>query len=184
MILIVHFGSKKTPFIAEMISQCGYASRIVDWKALTEPDCLSAKGIVFSGSPVLLTSNDANPYLDQLQWIHKITAPLLGICFGHQLIGLLHGCEIYKGMEVRTTIPIRIIKKDPLVNALEEHTLMAQDHTEGITLPSGFTLLASSENYPVEAMRHPTRKIWGVQFHPEVSGENGLQVFRNFISVI
>jgi GMP synthase-like glutamine amidotransferase len=59
---------------------------------------------------------------------------------------------------------------------------MVQDHTEGISLPSSFIHLAWSKDYAVEGMRHPHLPLWGVQFHPEVSDENGKKLIANFLA--
>jgi GMP synthase (glutamine-hydrolysing) len=184
MVEIVQFGSRKTPHIAEMVAQCRFENRITDWNAFSV-DCLEdAQAVIFSGSPTFLTEVDHAPYHEKFGWACEGKIPVLGICFGHQVMGILHGAKIYRGPEVRTEIPIRILRPDVLFKDLGETTVMVEDHTEGITLPASFTHLASSENYLIEAMRHPTLPLFGVQFHPEVSGENGLKVFRNFLSLV
>ena len=136
----------------------------------------------------VITGSSAGVY-DDLPWIKDLMAflrnarggaKLIGICFGHQVIGIMHGASIYRGPEIREEHPIHILKKDPLFGGFEDGVSMTEDHTEGITLPEGFIHLASSTSYPNEAMKHPSQKIWGVQFHPEVSGDKGLELFRNF----
>jgi GMP synthase (glutamine-hydrolysing) len=182
MILIVDFGSQKTPLIAGQISDAGAACRIVNQQGFSSQKLHPANGIILSGSPVLFTDSGTARYLERFSWMKEITIPVLGICFGHQLLGILNGSQVYKGSEVRSSYSIRICRKDVLFSGIENPATMVEDHTEGITLPGQFIHLASSEYYPVEAMRHPVRPIWGVQFHPEVSRENGTRLFRNFLS--
>src|SRR4051812_5070556 len=112
MIIIVHFGSSKTPFIAEMVSACGADNRIVKWKECTAADFTDATGIIFSGSPTMFTEADHAPYIEQFSFIKTGAIPVLGICFGHQLMGILHGAKIFRGIEVRTRIKIKVVKED------------------------------------------------------------------------
>jgi GMP synthase (glutamine-hydrolysing) len=96
-------------------------------------------------------------------------------------MGLLHGATIFRGEPVRESIAVRVVKQDRLFDELGESTIMAEDHTEGITLPAGFIHLANSDSYTIEGMRHPILPLWGTQFHPEVSGENGKKLIGNFL---
>jgi len=108
----------------------------------------------------------------------------LGICFGHQLIGLLHGANVFMGEPVRTVVSMDILVQNSLFAGLPERPLFAEDHTEGITLPAEFFHLAQSGKYKVEAMKHQSKNSYGVQFHPEVSGENGKTLLFNFLQLV
>ncbi len=181
MILIVHFGSKKVPQIQAAVEDAGYACRIVDWEKFTAAEMASCTGIIFSGSPTFLTEIDHAIYREKFACVKAGKIPVLGICFGHQVLGIIHGARIFRGPAVRTAIPIRVVKKDVLFSGLQEPISMTEDHTEGISLPASFIHLASSDQYLVEAMRHPTLPIWGVQFHPETAGTEGWKLIRNFL---
>ena len=182
MILILQFGSKKTPFIQQCVSSAGSFAEIIDWDVVShKPKILS--GIIFSGSPVFFTEIGIEPYREKISPLLSWNVPILGICFGHQLLGLLHGATIFRGAAVRSDETIRLKEEDELFNGLGKQFLMAEDHTEGITLPPGFIHLATSDSYEIEAIRHPEKKFWGVQFHPEVSGENGMRLFQNFLAI-
>lgn len=182
MITIVNFGSSKTPFIADVVRSLGREATIVKWNEVDEANFQNSRSIIFSGSPTFFTEVDHRPYTERFSFVRNGKIPTLGICFGHQLMGLLHDATIFRGNEVRTTIPVSVVKEDALFKGLSPLTQMAEDHTEGISLPPDFIHLATSSSYTIEGMRHPVLPLWGVQFHPEVSGENGKKLIGNFLS--
>jgi GMP synthase (glutamine-hydrolysing) len=182
MILIVHFGSKKVPQIQAAVEAVEFSCRVLDWGNFTPHEMESSTGIIFSGSPTFLTEIDHAIYHEKFACVKAGKIPVLGICFGHQVLGIIHGAQIFRGPEVRTAIPIRIVKKDVLFAGLQKPITMTEDHTEGISLPASFIHLAASDQYLIEAMRHPTLPIWGVQFHPETAGTEGWKLIRNFLA--
>lgn len=181
MVTIINFGSKKTPLIANVVASCGKENRIVNWDECAVDDLKSSTKLIFSGSPTMFTKADCGPYISKFSFIKNGQIPVLAICFGHQLLGILHGATIFRGEEVRTENKIRVLKKDTLFDGLFPTCEMKEDHTEGISLPAGFIHLATSASYTNEGMRHPTLPLWGVQFHPEISGANGEKLIGNFL---
>lgn len=181
MITIVNFGSSKTPTIMEMVRGLGYDAQMIKWDEAHSSNFRNIDGIIFSGSPTMFTEAEPFPYFEKYDFVKTGKIPLLAICFGHQLLGLMHGATIFRDKEIRTTIAIDVVKEDPLFEGLSPQTEMAEDHTEGITLPPGFIHLATSATYTIEGMRHPFLPLWGVQFHPEVSGDNGKKLIGNFL---
>ena len=167
-----------------MIESLGHATRTHLWNSIDHVALKEAKGIVLSGSPAYLTEIDHGPFQEHCGFLKETIVPVLGICFGHQIIGILHGATIYRGPEVRGNNTINLQCADPLFKGFGKEITMTEDHTEGITLPDGFIHLASSQSYLNEGMKHMTKPIWSIQFHPEVSGETGLMVFRNFCSLV
>jgi GMP synthase (glutamine-hydrolysing) len=185
MFLILDAGSKKTPQISEMLTSLGCVNRTIPLMNVQDKDFEKIGAVVISGSPILLTKEPHAPFLERIKYLKTGKIPTLGICFGHQLLGLLFGAQIFKGGEVRTNTPIQIIDSNSnLFKGFGKEELFSEDHTEGISLPRDFELLASSMLYKVEAMKHPTLPIYGVQFHPETSGENGKKLFSNFLKAI
>ena len=180
MIYIIDFGSSKTRKITSSLAALGYVATVVDWDKIASVDWTKVTGIILSGAPVLLTEVNGKLYVDKCAFLKDIKIPVLGICFGHQLLGVIHGASIFKADEERTETEISILEQNKLFEGFKEKMIMVEDHTEGITLPPGFMHLASSKKYEVEAMKHADLNIFGVQFHPEVSGDNGLKLLHNF----
>jgi len=182
MILIIDCGSQKTSYIEQCVDEF-MDFQTVSFHSLTLDHLADKKGIVFSGAPLLITEIDMKPYLDKVSWLKTIEIPVLGICFGHQLIGITYGAFGSRMKEDRDWQTIEVFEECELFNKLPTEVEMMEDHCESISIPNGFQLIASSDACVNEAMKHQTKLIFGVQFHPEVSGNHGRVLFENFISI-
>lgn len=183
MIAVIDCGSSKTPQIAQQLEEYidVQVLSLMDFKA---ENLAQFDGVVLSGAPILLTDIDPTPYLQHLSWIKTYDKPLLGICFGHQIIGLLHGARVSKMREDRGFQEIELIKDDSLFERLPDVFEMQEDHCEHISVPHGFDLLACSDACINEAMKHKEKPMYGVQFHPEVSGNFGHVLLENFACLV
>ncbi len=182
MILIIDCGSNKTKYIEQIVYE------FIDTKQISlmdfEDNLLDdVQGVILSGAPILVTEVDTSPYEEKMKWILSTELPILGICFGHQLIGILHGAFPNRMREDRDWQIIEAMDECELFNRLPNEFRMMEDHCEAISIPPGFILTASSDACVNEAMRHKEKKIFGVQFHPEVSGNHGAVLLENFIKV-
>lgn len=183
MITIIDCGSTKTPAIVDSIQQF-HPVNCVSLNELNADTILNADAIIISGAPILLTEIDQSKYTKQFEWIKSFHKPLLGICFGHQIIGLIYSASISKQREDRTWNEVEIICPNPLFEGLEAIHSMMEDHCESISVPIGFKLAATSDTCVNEAMFHEHLPYFGVQFHPEVSGKNGLKLLENFVKIV
>ena len=182
-ILIVDCGSR-VDSIQRIVSDVRFKSRVLVLRELSKLKDDKWAGVIISGSPILFT--ETTPHDEILRpFGFALTGrcPVLGICFGHQVIGLLHDATVFRGTEIRANQIVKVVKSNCLFEGLETSLSVKEDHCEGITLPEQFLLLATSENYNVEAMKHREKDLYGVQFHPEASGEVGHKIVTNFLTL-
>jgi GMP synthase (glutamine-hydrolysing) len=182
MIAIIDCGSSKVPQIEQFVDdEMDFKTFPVhEFQQDQHPEIL---GVIISGAPKLITEIDMTPYLKSFAWIKESTVPVLGICFGHQIIGLLHGANGAQMREDRDFQEIEFFNEHPLIDRLPKVLSMSEDHCEAISIPSGFDLLASSDVCVNEAMGHKEKPLYGVQFHPETSGNHGAVLIHNFIKI-
>jgi GMP synthase (glutamine-hydrolysing) len=182
MILLLDCGSKKTSLIAQCVDEF-MDIQIVELLSFEPHHLLEKKGVILSGAPLLITEINLAPYLDKISWISATALPVLGVCFGHQLIGIAFGSFGSRMREDRSWQTIEVFESCSLFQKLPNEIEMMEDHCESISIPPGFDLVASSDVCVNEAMQHKTRPIFGVQFHPESSGNHGKIVLENFITL-
>jgi GMP synthase (glutamine-hydrolysing) len=183
MITIIDCGSKKTPEIGRIVSSFGVQTEIIPMENLSENVCRESQGIIISGAAILLTETDCQKYLDFFSCIKQARCPVLGICFGHQMVGMLYGGKICKDKECRQPIAIKMCGKDMIFEGLPDDPVFGEDHTESVSPPPDFEHIATSEFCKTEAIKHKNKPVYGVQFHPEISGENGKTLFKNFLKI-
>ncbi|UCG90978.1 MAG: gamma-glutamyl-gamma-aminobutyrate hydrolase family protein [candidate division WOR-3 bacterium] len=144
---------------------------------------------VLSGSQHKLAESEVfESYLNEGVFLKNIKKPVLGICFGHQLIARAFGEEIatmdskYEGYYI-----VNKIENDPLFAGLNDKFFVTESHEEMVVdLPNDFILLADSPNCHIEVIRHQVYPIYGVQFHPERFDEKhpaGYTILENFFKV-
>ncbi|MDD7805398.1 MAG: gamma-glutamyl-gamma-aminobutyrate hydrolase family protein [Endozoicomonas sp. (ex Botrylloides leachii)] len=183
-VAIIDCEHKTTPLIHKMLRDIHCRPQGISWHSANETELNSFRAVIISGGNHLFSggSKQKEQLIQRFEFLETLTVPTLGICLGHQAIGLALGGKVYRGVARRNTDVMTIVNDYPLfINMSEDRPEFSVDHCEGIELSSKMTLLASSQHYQVEAVMGVKRPLIGVQFHPETSGENGQILFKNFI---
>ena len=144
---------------------------------------LHADGVVLSGGALSLEGTDA-PLGRVGEWIDTVEVPVLAICVGHQYLGRHFGGKVVRSSPEFGSVDLVVDQPHhALFAGLPERFHVWANHNDEVAEPPpGWTVLAHSEACAVEAMAHPVRPIWGVQFHPEVEHtEGGREIFRHFV---
>jgi GMP synthase (glutamine-hydrolysing) len=180
-ILVLDFGGQYTQLIARRIREFNVYSEIVPHDISPE-EILShhAKGLIFSGGPASCYEPDAFKSDAKLL---KMGLPVLGICYGMQLITFQLGGEV-AGAQQKEYGPATIeVQDDPLFRELGSTLDVWMNHGDRIEkTPPGFYSIATTSNSPIAAMRNEEGKIYGLQFHPEViHTPRGKEILRNFV---
>ncbi len=182
IIAILDFGSQYSELIARRIRETQVYSEVLSYRTTIEQiRKLNPKGIILSGGPNSVYDNGA-PQCNPQIW--DLGIPILGVCYGMQLMVQSQGGEVAKadrGEYGKASLYI----DDPtdLLTNVEDGTTMWMSHGDSVTrMPLGFELLAHTDNTPCAAIAHHERKMYGVQFHPEVvHSVGGLALIRNFV---
>jgi GMP synthase (glutamine-hydrolysing) len=182
-ITIVDCGSRKVADIVRILEELGVVATVITPSQLATLNADLPAAIIISGNPALIRDTGVE-FLKHFESLSAYTIPVLGICFGHQVIGLLYGAEVTMGKEDRDLREMEILQIDPLFTGLLTENMFKEDHTEVVSLPDDFILLARSSCCSNEAMMHRTLPLYGVQFHPESSGSAGRQLIENFLTLV
>lgn len=151
-------------------------SKVIHISKLKKADVLAANAVIFSGCQ--LKDNGFVKLLPKLKWLRESVTPMLGICAGHQLLGMLYGGKIsHAEKPMIGWTALRKKASHPLTHHLGKSFSAYALHGNLISLPKGFKILASSAHNPNEMMVHSKKKIVGVEFHPEVRNERIIQKF-------
>ena len=181
-IVILDFGGQYKELIARRVRECGVYSVILPYDTnVEEVAALKPIGIIFTGGPNSVYAEDS-PKCSM--GIFKLGVPVLGICYGMQLI-----CHLFGGTVVTChaseygTLDAKVDTTSDLFRQLSPEQPVLMSHTDMVSkLPSGFRPIASTAFCPVAAFENFGEKIFGVQFHPEVENtRNGSKMINNFL---
>jgi len=182
IVLILDFGSQYTQLIARRVRENKVFSKIIPYNTpAKEIAALLPKGLILSGGPASVTEKKS-PYPDK--GIFKLGIPILGICYGMQAITEMLGGKVRHTKEREFgKVELFIDDNRDLFSHVPGNFTCWASHGDYVTkLPPGFHTSAHTLNTPIAAISHRQRKIYGVQFHPEVTHtERGSQILSNFL---
>ncbi|MER2063802.1 MAG: glutamine-hydrolyzing GMP synthase [Alkalibacterium sp.] len=181
-LVVLDFGSQYNQLITRRIREFGVYSELLPHTTTAEElKNMNVKGIIFSGGP--MSVYDENAFSIDPE-IFELGIPILGICYGMQLMTYMLGGEVkpslnreYGKAEISVTD-----RTAALFTSLEDTENVWMSHGDYVTdLPEGFTVTASNDHCPISAIQHADKNFHAVQFHPEVRHtEHGNKLLRNF----
>jgi GMP synthase (glutamine-hydrolysing) len=184
-IVILDFGSQYTQIIARKIRELNVYAEIYPFSIdIDTIKSIAPNGIILSGGPSsVYTENAPIPKFD----VFSLGVPVLGICYGLQLIAYQLGGEVNKAAKREYGRANLIIDKpDVIFDGVSQSSQVWMSHGDSLTkIPDGFEIIAHTENAPIAAIRNQVKKIYGVQFHPEVHHSvEGIKILENFVRKI
>jgi GMP synthase (glutamine-hydrolysing) len=181
-IVILDFGSQYTQVIARRIRECQVFSQILRFDTpAAKLRGLKPRGLILSGGPASVYGKGA-PHCDPAIW--NLGIPVLGICYGMQLMAHQLGGRVEKGDKREYGhAEVEITGDSPLFAKMDSRQKVWMSHGDKVTkVPDDFRSVAHSQNSPYAAIANPRRRLFGIQFHPEVHHTpNGKQIVSNFV---
>lgn len=182
LILILDFGGQYNQLIARRVRECNVYSEVVPFDISIEKIKEKApKGIIFTGGPASVYGEESPKCAEG---IFDLGIPVLGICYGMQLMThTLNGNVARADKREYGTIDVKIDNTSPLFQGFDNENVFLMSHTDFVeTVPEGFKNIGTTSSCPNAAMENKERKLYGIQFHPEVNNSiNGTQVIKNFL---
>jgi len=182
-ILIVDMGSQYTHVIWRTVRDLGHDGKIVP-KTVARTELDAAGAVILSGGPSSVTKDDFHSLPD---FIRSTKKPVLGICLGHQLIAHTLGGKVVKGKNAEYGVSkIEVDAPGVLLEGVPASFNAWVSHFDEVQkMPPGFVSLAHSDTCAHEAMENAARRMFSVQFHPEVwHTEHGEKILENFIQQV
>lgn len=188
MIVILDFGSQYTQLIARRIREFNVYCEIYPYSFEVEGVKCKAgdiKGVIFSGGPdSVYEETSPKIKLSTLNYFIQNKIPILGICYGMQLVTHILGGKVVKGkIHEYGFSKIKLIKQSDLFLNVPEESVVWMSHGDTITkLPEGFSIIATTENNLIAAAENKEKQVYLLQFHPEVKHTvYGTEILRNFV---
>lgn len=184
-IIILDFGSQYNQLIARRVRECNVYCDLLPYDtSLKEIIKQNSKGIILSGGPSSVYEKNSPQISKEL---FNLGIPVLGICYGMQLMGFLLGGKIIATKKHEYGKTDLFIKEHyPLFENLNPKLICWMSHGDTVVeIPAGFKILAATHNTPIAAMGNIEKKLYGIQFHPEVTHTPwGIELIKNFLFLI
>ncbi|MCQ2438416.1 MAG: glutamine-hydrolyzing GMP synthase [Oscillospiraceae bacterium] len=182
-ILILDFGGQYAQLIARRVREQQVYCELKPYNGISCEEILREgyRGVILSGGPMSVYKDDS-PHFDPR--LTELGIPILGICYGHQLLAWLCGGTVSSGEGKSEFGRIRVKLGDgALFSSLPEEINCWMSHGDSVTvLPEGFRTVAQSDECSCAAMENRERRLYGLQFHPEVThSEYGTEILRSFL---
>lgn len=182
LILILDFGGQYNQLIARRVRECNVYSEVVPYNISIEKiKEKNPKGIIFTGGPASVFSEDSPKCSKE---IFELGIPILGICYGMQLMTYTLGGKVAKAnkREYGTT-NVNIDNTSALFNGFDNVNGFLMSHTDYVdVVPDGFKNIGHTSSCPNAAIENTKKNLYGIQFHPEVNNSiNGTLVIKNFL---
>ena len=180
-IIVLDFGSQYSHLICRRIREFSVYSELVPYNISPEElKKINPKGIVFSGGPASVYNEDSPK---PVNGIFEMGLPVLGICYGHQLIVNKFGGKVKQSHKEYGSSVLNIDSDSDLLSGIGKSTRAWMSHGDAAeSVPEGFEVIGHTENSFAAAIANRQKLVYGIQFHPEViHTENGVQVLKNFV---
>ena len=182
LILILDFGGQYNQLIARRVRECNVYSEVVPYDISIEKiKEKNPKGIIFTGGPASVFGKDSPKCANGL---FDLNIPVLGICYGMQLMTHELGGKVATANKREYGVTnVNINNSSLLFEGFESNNDFLMSHTDFVeTLPEGFVNIGHTSSCPNAAMANVDKKLYGIQFHPEVNNsKNGTKVIKNFL---
>lgn len=181
LIIVLDFGGQYNQLIARRVRDLGVYSELWPYDTPIEKiQAANPKGIIFSGGPASVYADNA-PLVDPA--IYNLNLPILGICYGMQMMSYHHNGEVQRSTVREYGKSTILLEDSPLFKGMDREEVVLMSHSDHVNrLPEGFQVIARTDNSPIAAISNEEKKLYGVQFHPEVRAtEHGDQLIKNFI---
>lgn len=182
LILILDFGGQYNQLIARRVRECNVYSEVVPFDiSLEKIKAKNPKGIIFTGGPNSVYAEDSPRYSAE---VFELGIPILGICYGSQLMSYLLGGSVKTApVSEYGKTEVEVDKSSVLFSNVSGKTICWMSHTDYIEkAPEDFKVTARTPVCPVAAMENADRKLYAVQFHPEVMHtQEGMKMLSNFV---
>jgi GMP synthase (glutamine-hydrolysing) len=178
-IYVVYNYGQYNHLIHRMLRDLGVETKLIENTTPVEK-LKDIDGLVLGGGPSLDRVGNCELYVKELD------VPILGICLGHQLLAKIFGGEVGKGaIGGYAEVKVRIVKDDEIFEGLPKELKVWASHADEVKqMPEDFIVLAESDICKVEAMKHRSKHLYGVQWHPEVyHTEKGVNFYQNFVKL-